>query len=135
MRKQVGHALLRMILGVIFFAHGMTKWKKGLDSVADWFGSIGLPEFMAYLVTYVELFGGIALIVGVATRYVALLFACIMTGAILKVKLAAGLMGNSQMAGYELDLALLAMAVYLWLADGDNSFSVVHLFNEEKPKL
>lgn len=40
--------------------------------------------------------------------------------AILKVKLAAGFLGNGQGAGYELDLALMVMALYLAL--GGSSF-------------
>ena len=34
-------------------------------------------------------------------------------GATLKVKLAVGFLGNGEMAGYELDIALLAMAVFI----------------------
>ena len=37
----------------------------------------------------------------------------LMMGATLKVKLAVGFLGNGEMAGYELDLALLAMAVFI----------------------
>ena len=36
-----------------------------------------------------------------------------MIGATLKVKLSLGFLGNGQMAGYELDVALFAMAAYL----------------------
>lgn len=49
-----------------------------------------------------------------------------MIGAILKVKLSLGLLGNGQMAGYESDLTLLAMAVYLAI-NGSKLFSVSRL--------
>lgn len=62
---------------------------------------------MAYVISLIELIGGIALILGVGTRIITVLFAVIMLGAIAKVKFSAGLLGNGQMAGYELELALL----------------------------
>lgn len=68
---------------------------------------------MAYVVALIELVGGIALIIGFATRLVSILIAFIMIGAIITAKLPLGLLGNGQMAGYELDVAFLAMAIYL----------------------
>ncbi len=123
MLEKMGLSLMRIVLGVIFFAHGLAKWKKGVDEVARWFGSIGLPEFLAYAVTWLELVGGIALILGLFTRYAALAMAAIMVGAIVTVKLPAGasFMGNGQSAGYELDLVLLAMALYLSVAKQDET--------------
>jgi putative oxidoreductase len=64
-------------------------------------------------VALLEVIGGIALVVGLGTRIVASLFALLMVGAILKVKLAVGFLGDGQMAGYELDLAFLAMSVVI----------------------
>ena len=49
-----------------------------------------------------------------------------MIGATLKVKLAIGFLGNGQMAGYELDLAFLAIAVYL-VINGSKLLSVSQL--------
>ena len=61
---------------------------------------------------------------GLGTKIVSSLLAVIMIGAILKVKLAIGFLGTAEMAGYELDLALLVIALFLaingsklWLAD------------------
>jgi uncharacterized membrane protein YphA (DoxX/SURF4 family) len=70
--------------------------------------------------------GGILLIIGLATRLVAALFALLMIGATVKVKLALGLLGNGQMAGYELDLAFLAIAIYLAI-NGSKLLSVGQL--------
>ncbi|MFJ8235450.1 DoxX family membrane protein [Ureibacillus sp. NPDC094379] len=58
-----------------------------------------------------EIVGGIALIIEFATKIVSVVYAILMIGAILKVKLSVGLLGNGQMAGYELDLAFLVMAI------------------------
>ncbi|KAB7704364.1 DoxX family membrane protein [Bacillus aerolatus] len=103
--------ILRVVLGVTFFVHGLAKFQGGIENTVGWFGSIGLPGFLAYGVALLEAAGGIALVVGFGTRIVSALFALLMIGAILKVKLAAGFLGNGQVAGYELDLAFLAMAL------------------------
>lgn len=105
--------ILRVVLGIAFFVHGLTKFQGGIENITGWFESIGLPGFLAYGVAFLETVGGIALIVGLGTKVISTLFALLMAGAILKVKLAAGFLGDGQSAGYELDLAFLAMAVSL----------------------
>ncbi|MFK2825773.1 DoxX family protein [Bacillus sp. B190/17] len=110
-KSEWGTFILRVVLGITFFVHGLVKFQGGIENIAGWFGSIGLPGFLAYGVALLEAVGGIALIVGLGTRIVSALFALLMIGAIFKVKLAAGFLGNGQGAGYELDLALFAMAV------------------------
>jgi putative oxidoreductase len=112
-KKDLGALILRVTLGVLFFIHGLVKFQGGIENVVGWFDSIGLPGFMAYGVALLEMLGGLALIVGLATRLVSALFALLLIGATLKVKLSLGLFGNGQMAGYELDLTYLAMAIYL----------------------
>lgn len=37
--------LMRILLGIIFTAHGVAKVQMGVGNVAGWFGSIGIPEF------------------------------------------------------------------------------------------
>lgn len=108
--------ILRVVLGITFFIHGLAKFQMGLENVAGFFQSMALPAILAYLVAFIELMGGIALIVGFGTRIASGLVGFIMVGAIFKAKLAAGFMGNGQSAGYELDVALLAMAVALCIA-------------------
>lgn len=56
--------------------------------------------------------GGIALILGIGTRVVSVLIGLILIGAIVKVKLAICFVGT-EMAGYELDLAFLVIALFL----------------------
>ncbi|MCF6136618.1 DoxX family protein [Pseudalkalibacillus berkeleyi] len=135
MKNEIGALVLRIALGIIFFVHGLSKFQGGIENVAGWFSSIGLPGFLAYAVAIVELVGGIALILGLGTRVVSAMLGIIMLVAIFKVKLAAGFMGNGEMAGYEFDLALLAMSVYLTAA-GSKLFAVDEmLFNKEKSEL
>lgn len=105
---EIGTLILRVVLGLIFFVHGLDKFQGGIENTAGWFSSIGLPGFLAYGVALVELLGGIALILGLFSRVVSGLLALIMVGAIVKVKLAAGFLN-----GYELDLAFLAIAVFI----------------------
>ncbi|KKK37471.1 oxidoreductase [Mesobacillus campisalis] len=105
--------MLRVVLGIIFFVHGLVKFQGGIENTAGWFASIGIPGFLAYAVAFIEMVGGIALILGLFSRVVSGLLAVIMAGAILTVKLSAGLLGDGVSAGYELDLALLAMAVFI----------------------
>lgn len=81
---------------------------------------------MAYVIAGIELIGGIALIIGFGTRVVSALIGIIMIGAILKVKLSVGFLGNGQMAGYELDLAFLAIAIFLAI-NGSEFLSVDRL--------
>jgi uncharacterized membrane protein YphA (DoxX/SURF4 family) len=110
MKKQyeIGALILRVVLGLMFFVHGLDKFQGGIGNIAGWFQSMGLPGFAAYLVAFIEVVGGIALIAGLGTRIVSGLFILIMLGAIIKVKFAAGFLG-----GFELDLALMVMALYL----------------------
>jgi putative oxidoreductase len=126
LRNEIGALILRVTLGTIFFIHGLVKFQGGIENIVGWFESIGLPGFMAYGVALVEMIGGLALILGLATRLVSVLFALLMIGATIKVKLAVGLLGNGQMAGYELDLAFLAMAIYLAI-NGSKVLSVSQL--------
>ncbi|MFG6116115.1 DoxX family protein [Halobacillus sp. MO56] len=111
-KHEAGASILRVILGVIFFVHGLDKFQAGIGNTVGFFDSIGVPGFLAYVVAAIELVGGIALILGLGTKIVASLFAVIMLGAIFTVKLSAGFLG-----GYELDLALLAMSIYVALSD------------------
>lgn len=126
LKNEIGALILRVTLGAIFFIHGVVKFQGGIENTAGWFASLGLPGATAYGVALLEIIGGILLIIGLATRLVSTLFAILMIGATLKVKLAIGFLGNGQMAGYELDLAFLAIAVYL-VINGSKLLSVSQL--------
>ena len=126
LKNEIGALILRITLGAIFFIHGVVKFQGGIENTAGWFESLGLPGATAYGVALLEIIGGILLIIGLATRLVAALFALLMIGATVKVKLAIGFLGNGQMAGYELDLAFLAIAVYL-VINGSKLFSLSKL--------
>ncbi|CAI8740871.1 DoxX family protein [Bacillus pseudomycoides] len=119
MNQHIGNLIIRIVLGVTFFMHGLAKFQSGIDNIAGWFTSIGLPGALAYGVATVELVGGLLLIIGLGVRYIGLLFALILVGAIVKVKWSAGLLGDGKNPGYELDLALLAMGLYLFVVKAE----------------
>ncbi|MGG3800860.1 DoxX family protein [Metabacillus fastidiosus] len=112
-KNETAATILRVFLGITFLMHGLSKFQGGIENTVGFFESLGLPGFTAYMVALIELIGGIAVILGLGTRIISILFVIILAVAIVKVKLAAGFLGNGQMAGYELDLALMAISIYL----------------------
>ncbi|MBS4220961.1 DoxX family protein [Bacillus sp. FJAT-49711] len=131
-KNEAAKIILRVFLGATFLIHGLAKFQDGIENTVGFFESLGLPGFTAYMVALIELIGGIAIVLGVGTRIISILFAIILAVAIVKVKLSVGFLGNGQMAGYELDLALMAISIYL--AATKNSFLALDniLFRSEK---
>lgn len=122
--------LMRVVLGIIFLAHGISKLQMGLSNVEGWFSSLGIPGMLGYIVAFIELIGGAMLIVGLFTRYVSVLLIAVLIGAIFTVKLSIGLLGSNEMAGYELDLSLLIVAIYLVFAER-SKLSLDSMFNKQ----
>jgi len=120
--------LLRVVLGIIFFAHGAQKvlgWfgGHGLKATVGGMTSMGLPAPIAYMVCFFEFFGGIGLILGLLTRLDALAVAIVMIGAIATVHAKNGFFINWAMEpgkghGFEANLAYLTMAAALVLDVG-----------------
>lgn len=81
-----GAALLRISLGVAALAHGLflKVFVFGIADTVGFFESIGYPAIFAYLVMFVEIAGGIALITGIYARTAALLMVPILIGAALQ---------------------------------------------------
>lgn len=102
-RTQTAYAalLLRVSLGIMFLAHaGLKLFVFTLPGTVQFFESIGYPGFLAYIVTFAELFGGIALIVGFQVRAVSLAFVPILIGATLQ-HVGNGWMFANQGGGWE----------------------------------
>lgn len=121
-RSLSGYAatVLRVVLGIVFVAHGKAKLDSGMEGVAGFFGSLGIPfpDLMAPLITALEIGGGLLLIIGLGTRIMALLFALEMIGTTLLVRVDLGLIAE-QGVGAELDLSILAgVLAILFLGPG-----------------
>lgn len=113
----------RLTLGVVFIVHGWAKHTNGTDSTAAGFESMGVPAptISAYFATYVELIGGFALIVGLATPVAALLLCFTMIGAIFTAHADAGFALRD--GGYEYVLTLAAFCIVI-AAHGSGKFSL-----------
>ena len=102
--------VMRLALGAIMIAHGYHKVFGGFHHHMDMVGSLGLPRWMAYLSTGTEFFGGIAIVLGLLTRFVSLAIVIEMGVAIWKVHFKNGLMGQG---GYEFPMAIATIAFAL----------------------
>ncbi|CAG9217505.1 DoxX family protein [Burkholderia vietnamiensis] len=81
--QDLGATLLRVALGVLYLAHVAQKvFVFTLPGTAQFFASIGLPGWLAYLTTAVELAGGLALLAGLRVRTAALALLPFMLGAV-----------------------------------------------------
>jgi putative oxidoreductase len=126
-------SILRLVLGVIFFAHGAQK-------LLGWFGGFGfagtmnlftsmlhIPAPLAFLAIAAEFFGGIGLIVGFLTRIAALGIGVNMLVAIMTLHGAFGFFmnwtGAQKGEGFEFHLLVLAIVAFLMIR-GAGAFSV-----------
>lgn len=124
--NQIGILTLRVVLGVIFLAHGLQKYLQfTIEGTQASFADMGVPaaDLVAPLVATLEAVGGAALIVGLLTRPAGILLALVSLGAIATVHLKAGFFASDGGYEYVLILAAAAFAVALtgagrWSIDG-----------------
>jgi len=122
----LGLALLRLVVGIIFIAHGAQKiFVYGLPAVIGSFGQMGIPvpALTAPLVAWLELVGGAALTAGLFTPFFGVALAIEMVGAILLVHLKGGFFLPN---GMEHALAMFGAAAALALT-GPGSLSLDRL--------
>jgi putative oxidoreductase len=118
--------LLRVSLGGLLLAHAGLKFFVFTPAgTAKFFGSVGLPPELAYLVIAAEVLGGIALILGVWTRIVAIAAVPILLGAIFTVHGAAGFFFTNPHGGWEYPAFwIVALLVQSLLGDGAYALSL-----------
>jgi putative oxidoreductase len=119
-RVDAALAVLRVVVGAIFIAHGAQKlFVIGLAGITGGFGQMGvpLPAVTAPVVSVLEFFGGLALLLGVQTRVAAAGLALDMLGAMVFVHIKNGFFLPS---GIEFPLSLFGSAITLALAGAGN---------------
>ena len=115
------HLVVRVVLGIVFFAHGAQKtfgWfgGHGLSATIGGFRRMNIPPAATALAAFTECFGGLALIVGLLARPTAIGLILVMLVAVAKVHAKNGFFLNFAMTpgkghGYEFNLVLIAMAL------------------------
>ena len=132
--------LLRLVLGIVFFAHGAQK-------MLGWFGGYGfsgtmgfltsemhIPAVFAFLAIAAEFFGSLGLILGLLTRIAAFGIAVNMLVAILMVHMQFGFFANwsgkQKGEGIEYHLLVLALAIAL-IIRGGGAFSADRALSEK----
>ena len=119
--------VLRLAVGTTFIVHGYPKlFPSGTAGFAGFLQNLGfpIPGTFAWIVSIVEFFGGMAMILGLLVRYVGALMTIEMVVTSTKVKMAHGTgFVGARGAGWELDFLLLAIALALLLA-GAGAFSL-----------
>jgi putative oxidoreductase len=101
---------LRLVIGAIMIAHGYGKVFGGFSHVHDMVQHLGFPGWTAYLLAGTEFFGGILIIAGLLTRFVAAAMLIDMFVAIWKIHWHNGLKGPG---GYEFPLCIGVIALAL----------------------
>lgn len=116
--------LLRVSLGVLFLAHvGLKIFVFTPAGTAKFFASVGMPPELAYVVIPAEVLAGIALILGVWTRFVAIAATPILLGAIFTVHGAAGFFFTNPHGGWEYP-AFWSIALIVQVLLGDGAFAL-----------
>lgn len=120
-----GALLLRVALGVLFLAHAGLKYFVFTPAGTEkFFASLGLPPWFGLLIMTAEFLAGIALVLGVWPRLVALLIAPDLIGAIALVHIHNGFFFNAPGGGWEYPafwtIGLIALALI-----GDGAYALM----------
>jgi putative oxidoreductase len=134
-------AMLRLVLGVVFFAHGAQKmlgWfgGYGFSGTMGYFTHSGIPAPLAFLAIAAEFFGGIGLVVGFLSRVAAFGIVVNMLVAVLTVHLPFGFFmnwsGTQKGEGFEYHLLAIAIGIAI-MVKGAGSLSMDHALSRTKP--
>jgi putative oxidoreductase len=118
------YTIARLVLGVVFFAHGAQKmlgWFGGFGFTATmgFFTQMHIPAPLAFLAICAEFFGGLGLIVGLLSRVAAFGIAMNMLVAILMVHIHYGFFvnwyGQQKGEGFEYHLLAIALALVVMI--------------------
>lgn len=120
--RDLGLLVARVVVGVVFVAHGWQKWSAGIGGTQEGFAAMGIPaaEVSALGLATLEVVGGILLVLGALTPVIGVLFALSMAGAWWYVHRDAFYVADG---GFEFVLVLGALTVALALT-GPGRFSL-----------
>lgn len=118
--------VLRIALGLIFAMHGWQKLQNGVIGVSGMLGGLGfpIPTFFAVLLIAIELGGGILLILGLYTGFVARILALVALIAWLTVHTGKGFFVAG--GGYEFIMLIFAASISLAIT-GPGRWTIVNL--------
>jgi putative oxidoreductase len=126
--------VLRISLGLMFVAHALLKLVVfTLPGTVGFFQSLGLPGPLAYVVFAAELIGGLLLIAGIGSRWVAAALVPILLGTIW-AHAGNGWLFSAPKGGWEYPVFLTAAAIVQALL-GDGAFALSSLRGERRPRL
>ena len=119
-----GATVLRISLGTMYLAHSIVLklLTFGLAGTAGYFQSIGLPGWLAYATFAAEAVGGVLLILGIYTRWVALALTPALLGALIWAHAGNGWVFTSPGGGWEYPLYLIVLSLAQALI-GDGAYS------------
>ncbi|MBS0849330.1 DoxX family protein [Citrobacter sp. JGM124] len=112
--------IMRLALGILFLAHfGLKFFVFTPAGTAQFFASLGLPGGLAYLTMAIEFVGGIALILGIYARVVAIILIPVLLGAIATVHGPAGFFFTNTNGGWEFPAFwIVGLIVFALIGDG-----------------
>ncbi|MBE9029429.1 DoxX family protein [filamentous cyanobacterium LEGE 11480] len=123
---------LRVSLGILFLAHGLLKvFTFTLAGTAQFFVSVGLPGFMATPVALLEIVGGLLLIAGVYTRWIALGLFPILMVATFKVHGSNGWLFTNEGGGWEFPAFFMVACLVQFLL-GNGAFAVGNFWSHKR---
>jgi putative oxidoreductase len=114
--NRIGANVLRVSLGLMFIAHSviLKYFTFTLAGTAQYFDSIGLPGFLAYVVFAAEAIGGVLLVLNIRTRWVALALVPVLLGATW-VHIGNGWVFSNEGGGWEYPVFLIIATVVVAL--------------------
>ena len=120
--------ILRFSLGFMFIAHGLLKLLVFTPAgTSGFFASLGLPGWIAYPVMWAELLGGVLLVAGVYSRWVALALLPVLIGSVVLVHGGNGWLFTNEHGGWEYP-AFLITASFAQILLGDGAYSLSAVF-------
>ncbi|WP_299336311.1 DoxX family protein [uncultured Psychroserpens sp.] len=137
----IGFSIARWTLGLVIFPHGAQKllglfggygYSTTMESLTT---QMSLPSIVAFSVIMIEFFGSISLVLGLLSRFWALLLVGMFTGIIITTQLEHGFFmnwfGNQAGEGYEYSLLVIGLALSV-VVNGSGKWSIDSLISKNK---